>query len=112
MAEGAGVGQCGVEHNKVSSELPQVPERRCEMRVSLPGDSDRMKGDGLKLCQGRFSLDIRKCLFSKSGTAAQGGGVTVPGGVRELWGFGTEGCGHGGSGLVVGLGVLTGLFQP
>ena len=28
------------------------------------------------------------------GTAAQGVGVTVPGGVPELWGCGTEGCGQ------------------
>ena len=33
--------------------------------------------------------------------AAQGGGgVTIPGGVQELWRPGTEGCGHGGGGLM------------
>ena len=44
-----------------------------------------------------------------SGTAAQGGGgVTVPGGVPELWGCGTEGCGygHGGGGLGLDLEIL------
>ena len=49
------------------------------------------------------------------GTAAQGGGgVTVPGGVWELWKCGTEGRGQwawwGWDG--VGLGDLRGVFQP
>ena len=46
--------------------------------------------------------------------AAQGGGaVTVPGGVPEPCGCGTEDMvsGHGGDGLAVGLGDLRGLFQ-
>ena len=47
--------------------------------------------------------------------AAQGGGaVTVPGGVPESCGCGTEDMvsGHGGDGLVVGPGDLRSLFQP
>ena len=47
--------------------------------------------------------------------AAQGGGgVTVPGGVPEPCGCGTEDVvsGHGGDGLVVGPGDIRGLFQP
>ena len=58
-------------------------------------------------------------LLQKSGAAVAeaaqgGGGVTVPGGVPELCGCGTEDMvsGHGGDGLAVGLGDLEGLFQP
>ena len=46
--------------------------------------------------------------------AAQGGGgVTVPGGVEEPCGCGTEGCGQWAwsGGLMVGIGSLKGLFQ-
>jgi len=32
----------------------------------LSGNSNRMRGDGLKLCQGRVRLDIRKKLVRKS----------------------------------------------
>jgi len=58
-------------------------------------------------------------LLQKSGAAVAeaaqgGGGVTVPGGVPELCGCGTEDVvsGHGEDGLTVGLGDLEGLFQP
>ena len=59
-----------------------------------------------------------KCILRKSGAAvaqaAQGGGaVTIPGGVPEPCGCGTEDVvsGHGGDGLAAGLGDLGGLFQ-
>ena len=46
----------------------------------------------------RVRLDTRKIFFSQSvealAQAAQGGGgVTVPGGVQEMWRCCTEGCG-------------------
>ena len=44
----------------------QCPERRLWWGGSRPlllGNSNRMRGDGLKLSKGRFSLNIRKILF-------------------------------------------------
>ena len=62
---------------------------------------------------------MRKNLLRKSGaavaqTAQGGGGVTVPGGVPEPCGCGTEDMvsGHGGDGLTIGLNDRSGLFHP
>ncbi len=54
-------------------------------------------------------------LLKSTGTAAQeGGGVTVLGGVLELWGCGTEGRGQWAQWgwFRVGAGGLIGHFQP
>ena len=62
--------------------------------------------------------DLGNIILRKSGAAvaqaAQGGGaVTVPGGVPEPCGCGTEDVvsGHGGDGLVAGPGDISGIFQ-
>ena len=59
--------------------------------------SNKMRGNGLQLHQGRFRLDSRKNLlkeWSRIEQAAQGcGGVTIPGGVQKTCRCDTSGYG-------------------
>lgn len=82
---------------------------------------DRMRGNGLKLCQGRFGLNIRNKLLSERVERKHWNRLSR-GAVESLFLEVLKKCveaalrnmlsGHGEDGLMAGLGYLKGLFQP
>ena len=96
------------ERPSCSLQLPEKRLWRGGVQPLLPGNSDRMTEDGLRLCQGTFSLDIwEKCfperLAMQWHSCPGSGGVAVPGGVQEPWRCGTEGRGQWAILVVAGL---------
>ena len=68
MTEEAVIPWSGEEAQSRPSYSLQLPERRLQwgrFQPLLPSKSNKMRGNGLKLCQGRFRSDIRKNYLSE-----------------------------------------------
>ena len=60
-------------------------------KITRNGEMEEL--NGLKVAPGRFRLNIRRKRVVMHWHSCSGsGGVTIPGGVPELWRCGTEGC--------------------
>ena len=61
------MGQCGEEELRGELMALQPLTGGCGEggQSLLPGNSNRVRGGGLKLCQRKFRLDIRNSSFSK-----------------------------------------------
>ena len=123
-AEETGIVQSGEEEVQGKRycflQLPEGRSLRGGGWTLLLGNSDRMTGNGLKLCQGRYRLDIRKHFFSKTVMVRRRRLLKEVGESPSLEAFKNHGdvalrdmvSGHCGDRLVVGLDDIRGLFQP
>jgi len=61
-----------------------------EYQLFTQADSDRTRGNGFKLKEGRLRSDVRRKLFTQRAKRAQSCGCPIPGGARGLgWALGS-----------------------
>uniref|UniRef100_A0A669PNH3 Thioredoxin domain-containing protein n=1 Tax=Phasianus colchicus TaxID=9054 RepID=A0A669PNH3_PHACC len=100
-----------LEHKSYGEQLRELEwisleKKRLRADLITPCNCNRMRGDGLTLCQGEVRLAVRHC------TAAQGGGgITIPGGAQSCGDVALRAVGMVGW-AGIGPEDLRGLFQP